>query len=55
LSTNACANGRPGAGTEIQAIINRAFDVDSQARINRGDLLGLLRLEDRSTRAGSTQ
>ena len=31
--------------TEIQAIINRAFDVDSQGRINRNDLLGLLRLE----------
>lgn len=34
-----------GSRTEIQAIINRAFDVDSQGRINRGDLLGLLRLE----------
>lgn len=34
-----------GSGTEIQAIINRAFDVDSQGRINRNDLLGLLRLE----------
>lgn len=31
--------------TEIRAIINRAFDVDSQGRINRNDLLGLLRLE----------
>lgn len=34
-----------GSRTEIQAIINRAFDVDSQGRINRNDLLGLLRLE----------
>ncbi|HEX7852310.1 MAG TPA: DUF3164 family protein [Sphingobium sp.] len=31
--------------TEIRAIINRAFDVDSQGRINRHDLLSLLRLE----------
>ncbi len=31
--------------TEIRAIINRAFDVDSQGRINRNDLLSLLRLE----------
>jgi len=34
-----------GSRTEIQAIINRAFDVDNQGRINRNDLLGLLRLE----------
>jgi hypothetical protein len=34
-----------GSGAEIQAIINRAFDVDNQGRINRADLLGLLRLE----------
>lgn len=31
--------------SELRAIINRAFDVDSQGRINRNDLLGLLRLE----------
>lgn len=31
--------------TEIRAVINRAFDVDSQGRINRNDLLSLLRLE----------
>lgn len=31
--------------TEIRAIINRAFDVDSQGRINRNDLFSLLRLE----------
>lgn len=31
--------------TEIQAIINRAFDVDSQGRINRAELFSLLRLE----------
>lgn len=31
--------------TEIQAIINRAFNVDSQGRINRNDLFSLLRLE----------
>ena len=31
--------------TEIQAIINRAFDVDSQGRINRNELFSLLRLE----------
>lgn len=31
--------------TEIRAIINRAFDVDSQGRINRNDLLSLLRLD----------
>jgi hypothetical protein len=30
---------------EIRAIINRAFDVDSQGRINRADLFSLLRLE----------
>lgn len=30
---------------EIQAIIARAFDVDSQGRINRSDLFSLLRLE----------
>ncbi|MDZ7895331.1 MAG: DUF3164 family protein [Sphingobium sp.] len=30
---------------EIQAIIARAFDVDSQGRINRSDLLSLLRFE----------
>lgn len=30
---------------EIRAIINRAFDVDSQGRINRNDLFSLLRLE----------
>lgn len=30
---------------EIQAIIARAFDVDSQGRINRNDLFSLLRLE----------
>lgn len=34
-----------GSRTEIQAIINRAFDVDNQGRINRNDLLGLLRLD----------
>ncbi|EJU13665.1 hypothetical protein LH128_07622 [Sphingomonas sp. LH128] len=34
-----------GSRTEIQAIINRAFDVDNQGRINRADLLSLLRLE----------
>lgn len=34
-----------GSRTEIQAIINRAFDVDNQGRISRTDLLGLLRLE----------
>ena len=33
------------SGDEIKAIINRAFQVDSQGRINRNDLLGLLRLE----------
>jgi len=31
--------------TEIRAIINRAFDVDSQGQINRNDLFSLLRLE----------
>lgn len=31
--------------TEIQAIINRAFDVDSQGRINRNELFSLLRLD----------
>lgn len=31
--------------TEIRAIITRAFDVDSQGRINQNDLLSLLRLE----------
>lgn len=30
---------------EIKAIINRAFDVDSQGHINRNDLFSLLRLE----------
>lgn len=39
-----------GSGAEIQAIINRAFDVDNQGRINRNDLLGLLRLEIEDTR-----
>lgn len=34
-----------GSRTEIQAIINRAFDVDNQGRINRNDLLGLTRLD----------
>lgn len=34
-----------GSRTEIRAIINRAFDVDNQGRINRNDLLSLLRLE----------
>jgi hypothetical protein len=31
--------------TEIQTLITRAFDVDSQGRINRNALLSLLRLE----------
>lgn len=39
-----------GSRSEIQAIINRAFDVDSQGRINRNDLFGLLRLEIADTR-----
>lgn len=34
-----------GTRTEIQALINRAFDVDNQGRINRNDLLGLTRLD----------
>ncbi|WP_395391468.1 DUF3164 family protein [Novosphingobium sp. BL-8A] len=34
-----------GSCDEIRAIINRAFDVDNQGRINRNDLFGLLRLE----------
>lgn len=34
-----------GTRTEIQALINRAFDVDNQGRINRNALLGLVRLE----------
>ncbi|MCW2406170.1 hypothetical protein M2336_002799 [Sphingobium sp. B1D7B] len=33
------------SGPEIRAIINRAFDVDNQGRVNRNDLLSLLRLE----------
>lgn len=33
------------SGVEIQALITRAFDVDSQGRINRNALLSLLRLE----------
>jgi hypothetical protein len=39
-----------GTRTEIKAIINRAFDVDNQGRINRNDLLGLLRLEIEDSR-----
>lgn len=34
-----------GSRVELQAIINRAFDVDNQGRINRAALLGLMRLE----------
>lgn len=34
-----------GSGPELQAIVNRAFDVDSQGRINRYSLTSLLRLE----------
>lgn len=34
-----------GSSDNIRAIINRAFDVDNQGRINRNDLFGLLRLE----------
>ncbi|WP_242526232.1 DUF3164 family protein [Novosphingobium sp. KA1] len=34
-----------GSRDEIRAIINRAFDVDNQGRINRNDLFSLLRLE----------
>lgn len=34
-----------GSRMEIRAIINRAFDVDSQGHINRNDLFSLLRLE----------
>ncbi|MCW2366581.1 hypothetical protein M2341_002028 [Sphingobium sp. B7D2B] len=33
------------SGPEIRAIINRAFDVDNHGRVNRNDLLSLLRLE----------
>ena len=33
------------SGVEIRAIINRAFAVDSQGRINRNDLISLLRLD----------
>lgn len=35
---------------EIRSIINRAFDVDSQGRINRNDLLSLLRLDIEDSR-----
>jgi len=33
------------SGPEIRAIVTRAFDVDQQGQINRGALLGLLRLD----------
>lgn len=33
-----------GSGPELQAIVNRAFDVDSEGRINRYNLFGLQRL-----------
>ncbi|PHQ63553.1 MAG: sulfate transporter [Sphingobium sp.] len=34
-----------GSGDELKAVINRAFDVDSQGKVNRNDLFYLLRLE----------
>lgn len=34
-----------GTRDELKAVINRAFDVDSQGKVNRNDLFYLLRLE----------
>lgn len=40
------------ARTEIRAIVNRAFNVDKEGKVNRAELLGLLRLDIEDGRWG---
>jgi len=39
-----------GARSELRALIDRAFDVDKEGKINRGELLGLRRLDIKDER-----